>query len=247
MMHRIEYNLNMRDAVGMIKQINSSRTMLASDALMAEHFDGIEGSLDVETIAERVVLLDGLWGTRLFMERGASDRIVDSLMSNSECIQNDLNQLKEDSLERDPKLVYSIVKKIFPFILIQSKEGKKFRQNYSFTTKFFHWVTRGHFPIADSRARKVINLIQRRRRITPRVRSSTAEMGDLTYIDEYERWVRFYSDLLFSLEDKAKELLKQADWDSQPSSYRRGNSLLRILDKVFYGQGGGSGQGRVSE
>lgn len=49
----------------------------------------------------------------------------------------------------------------------------------------------------------------------------------------------FYSDLLAFLGDKDKEVLRQADWDSQPSDYRRKNSLLRILDKVFYGQGGG--------
>lgn len=72
-------------------------------------------------------------------------------------------------------------------------------------------------------------------------------MNDLTYICEYERWVHFYSDLLVSLADEDKEVLRQTDWDSQPQDYRRKNSLLRILDKVFYGQGGGSGQGRVAE
>lgn len=247
MEQRINYDLSIEDAVTAIKQINSSRTMLASDALIAEHFNGIKGSLATVTIAERVVLLDGLWGTRLFMESGASDRIVGSLMANSGLIQDELRQLKVDTLEQHPGVVYAIAEKVFPFILIQSEEGEKFRQNYSFATKFFHWVTRSHFPIADSRARKKINQIQRTQGVRPRVRSSTAAMNGLTYIREYERWVHFYSDLLVSLGDKGKEVLKQADWDSQPQDYRKKNSLLRILDKVFYGQGGGSGQGRVTE
>lgn len=191
MAKRIDYGLNLEDAVRAIEQINSSRAMLASDALMSEHFNGIGESLDVNTIAERVVLLDGLWGTRLFIEPGASDRIIESLMANSDSIQDSLKELKEDTLEHHPEIVYSIAKKVLPFILIQSKEGQKYRQNYSFATKFFHWVTRSHFPIADSRARKRINQIQRFHGAKPRVRSSTAAMNGLTYIDEYERWIFF--------------------------------------------------------
>ena len=43
-----------------------------------------------------------------------------------------------------------------------------------------------------------------------------------------------------------RDRLLREDHDSQMPAYRIRNSLLRILDKVFYWQGGGSGLGRIA-
>ena len=72
-------------------------------------------------------------------------------------------------------------------------------------------------------------------------------MTGLTYLEEYERWINFYSDLIVGLRSHDRERLVQVDFDTQPPSYRIENSLLRILDKVFYHQGGGRSLGRVSD
>ena len=94
----------------------------------------------------------------------------------------------------------------------------------------------------DNRARSAINRIQRKHEITEGlVLKDTAEMGGLSYLDEHERWVYFYSDLLRSM-DKAtcKELIIRDKQTQRKTSKKLTvkNNLLRILDKVFYMLGG---------
>ena len=68
-------------------------------------------------------------------------------------------------------------------------------------------------------------------------------MPGLTYEQEYHRWISFYSDLISGLDGAARDQLLKADSDSQKSPRPVTNSLLRVLDKVFYTQGGGRGLG----
>jgi len=114
---------------------------------------------------------------------------------------------------------------------------------YSFATKFLHWTTRCHFPIMDSRARAAINRLQRSRGMEPRVPQST---GDLPWQEEYPRWITFYSELIGSLAADERERLLHADRDSQPAPDPCENSLLRVLDKVFYTLGSAPGEPAVA-
>ncbi|MBN2375083.1 MAG: hypothetical protein JXD22_01685 [Sedimentisphaerales bacterium] len=62
-------------------------------------------------------------------------------------------------------------------------------------------------------------------------------MGRLSYLDEYERWIYFYSDLLNSMAEANYKELIAIDKQTQNSTskiFTVENSLLRILDKVFY-------------
>lgn len=245
---RAIYQLDLGAAIAAIRQYNSSATLLAADRLMHVHFAEVEGSFDPTTLAECVVLLDGLWATRLFMEPGASDRIVASLVAHANRLAPIPSELTEDALERDPKTVSNIARQVLPVILRHSPGSvPRFRQNYSFATKVFHWTTRYHFLIVDSRSRARINAIQRSQGIRSAGRSSTAAMQGLTHDNEYVRWILFYSDLIAGLEAGDRDMFIETDLTSQPADHRRMNSLLRILDKVFYIQGGGSGVGRVQD
>jgi len=240
------YTLDLGEAVTAIQRYNSSASLAACDALLDAHFSPLAKALDPHEVAANVVLLDGLWQTRLYMEAGASDRIVANLSRQSERLLQLLRELKADSLERDPDGVVCVAGEVLPVILEQDPGASgKHRQNYSFATKFFHWCTRAHFPIVDSRARKRINGLQAAAGVRPRVRSDTAAMMGLTYVKEYERWIGFYSDLISGLSHAGRETLIRADHDSQAPAHRISNSLLRVLDKAFYVQGGGSGLGRI--
>lgn len=239
------YVIDIDAAVDSIRRFNSSTTMAASEHLLDQHFATIEQSLEPTTVAERVALLDGLWATQLFRESGAADCIVTNLALHAPRLKELFHRLPPKSLDLDPDTVIEAAAKALPVILNHTPKSKeRFRQNYSFATKFFHWVTRRHFPIVDNRARRRISAIQRDHNVSGRVRSATAAMNGLTYADEYPRWIYFYSDLISGLRERDRERLLREDFNSQIPAYRIKNTLLRILDKVFYLQGGGSGLGR---
>lgn len=61
-----------------------------------------------------------------------------------------------------------------------------------------------------------------------------SEPRDRAYLEDYERWVFFYSDLLWSLSEGEVKELMAADAVSPHRKLIRSNSLLRILDKVFF-------------
>lgn len=245
---RTSYQLDVDAAVLAIRRFNSSATMAASEHLLDQHFATVKVALEPETMAERVVLLDGLWATQLFREPGASDCIVRNLAANASQLIELLGQLPVDALEGDPGAVVTVAATALPIILQHTPNStEQYRQHYSFATKFFHWVTRAHFPIVDKRARTRINQLQREHQAACRVRSDTAAMNGLTYAAEYPRWIGFYSDLIAGLSPNQRDRLLRDDFDSQTQAYRIENSLLRVLDKVFYGQGGGTGLGRFED
>lgn len=228
--------------------MNSSTTMLASDRVLARLFASAADLGRPGAVAERVAVLDGLWGTRLFMESGAADRIVASLERSAPVLITKFADLGADDLERKPEKVIEAARLAMPTILSHTTDGDvRFRENYSFATKFFHWCTRVHFPIVDSKARRKINEMQVAAGTRPRIRSDTAAMNGLSYLQEYERWIIFYAEVIAGLAGSDRELLCRVDYDSQPPECRVEHSLLRILDKVFYVQGGGSGLGRVAQ
>ena len=245
---RMQYDLDVSKAIRAIRAYNASPCAQAGEHLLDVAFCDFRKVLAPDSVHKQVVLLDSLWGTRLYIERGASDRIAGNLAARSGKVIRALKSLAKEDLLKHPERVTEVAQQVLPVILDQAgNDRQKYRKNYSFASKFFHWCTRRHFPIVDGNARKTINRWQQQLRAQPRVRSSTAAMQGLTYVKEYRRWITFYSDLLWSLDADAFERLRRADHDSQLREYRVKNSLLRILDKVFYVQGGGSVQGRTVE
>ena len=246
--HHVQYDLDIDKALRAIQAYNGSPCAQAGEHLLDVAFADFRRALASGGVHKQVVLLDSLWGTRLYMERGASDRIASSLAAQSENLVQALESLTGDDLIERPDHVTAVAQQVLPVILNQSgNKGEKYRENYSFASKFFHWCTRRHFPIVDGNARKTINRWQNELGVRPVVRSDTAAMGGLTYIQEYGRWITFYSDLLHGLGANTAERLQRVDHDTQLPQYRVTNSMLRILDKVFYVQGGGSVQGRTVE
>jgi hypothetical protein len=153
-----------------------------------------------------------------------------------------MDGLQKDALENSPELIWGVASRIMPHILNHTPNC---RENYSFATKFFHWSTRHHFPIVDSRARGAINAMQCEHEVRPCIWKSAVGIPKGKYIEEYKRWIQFYSDLIRSISAEDRKRLIEADVSSQLSKSPTKNTLLRILDKVFYYKGGGRGQGRI--
>jgi hypothetical protein len=228
-------NLNLQETEDAIMRFNQNPINLATDYLTRPQF---EQPIAAERIPAMVVVIDGLWGTQLFRDRGVREKIALNLKNNWQGICETMKSLSENDLRETPQKVYEAAKNVFPFILGQGQEHK---QHYSFTTKFFHWCTRNHFPIVDSRTRKSINRVQRDQGLIRGLVLTPQEMDRLSYIEEYERWVYFYSDLLNSLSNDHCNRILYADRESQQntnSALAIENTVLRVLDKKFYQDGG---------
>ncbi|MCC6270868.1 MAG: hypothetical protein IT190_06290 [Microbacteriaceae bacterium] len=241
-MIRAQYDLDLDRIFTAVRKFNSNTTLTATDFLLHQHFDGIRRSLDAATVAHRVALLDGLWATRLFLQAGVPARIVESLNTHRPMLVAMLETLPPDALEDNPVHIIATARAVLPVILRHSAgDSERYRQNYSFASKFFHWVTREHFPIVDSRARRHINRLQTHAGASQRVRSTVSAKGRIDYVADYECWVGFYSDLIAGLAQADRRALLRADYDFLPHGSRVRNSLLRVLDKGFYvlGEGGG--------
>lgn len=248
--HRIwlrnEYTFNLDLAERSIRKVNESLAMVASDRLLSRHFGDIRSALNPRTVGERVVLLDGLWGTRLYTQAGAPDCIAESLAKNSALLIELCEGIDATALEATPHRVVWASTVALPLILeLRDSAGKPLRRNYSFAAKFLHWTTRLHFPIVDSKARRTINTLQDLNGVSRN--HMVRKYADAKSIqDDYRRWICFYSDLVHGLSSFERERLLRVDYDSQHPTYRVKHSLLRVLDKVFYRLGGGSGQGRAN-
>ena len=72
----------------------------------------------------------------------------------------------------------------------------------------------------------------------PNPLAERAKKGEATYEGQYKRWIHFYSSLIARLPKEERERLIQEDLNSQPEPLRFNNTLLRVLDKVFYWYGG---------
>jgi len=234
---RTPYTLDVDEAVAAIRAMNASRAASAGDWLLHGAFPDLVTSLETNTLAERVILVDGLWGTNLAMERGAADRIIENLVLNKGRLLDLVARLTEDALESKPEEVWRITEQAMPVILEQSSErNSDYRENLSFATKFFHWCTRRHFPIVDKNARARINALQKSVGVRPVIRAYPPDKGKR--LGEYRLWIEFYSDLIHGLGLDDRRRLEKGDYDSLPSRYRFSNSLLRILDKYFWWWGG---------
>ena len=229
----MKYQFPIEVAERIIRSVNEDIVFRASDSLVSRQSKKMATSFSEEDVTIQMLLIDRLWSTQLYRDEGATEAIIASLNSSIHRIRLAICELNENDLKEDPGKVYNTAKTLFPIIL--DCGGKR---HFSFTTKFFHWCTRQHFPISDSRARKSSNCFQRKHGLrNSLVRKSKAEMGNMTPLQEYERWVRFYSDLLNSLSEDDVHILHEVDLQTQKQKYANfacQHSILRILDKVFY-------------
>jgi hypothetical protein len=227
---RVHFNVN--QACEEIRHLNDV-LFAANDFLVAREFTPYEVIPPGEA-ARAVLIVDGLWATQLFRDRGALERMRERYERSLEDYRPVLQRLRGISLADNPCEVYREARILLQTLLEPTEPGG--RQHYSFASKLFHWHAPEHLPIVDSRARRAINILQKgsgqKRGI---VFSSTF---DETYVEEYGRWIRFYSQLIRSLTPDDCQRLVTTDCESLPIQFRRTNSLLRVLDKVFYYRGG---------
>ena len=220
-------NKLMQKTERLIKSYNEWETVPASDYLLDLHFGNLNESISPHKISSLIVLLDGIWQTQLYRNGDAAEKISKSIKKKHNLIQTALISLPEDALQNHPEEVFKAAQEIFPIIL----RIRGLKQHYSFASKYSHWCTRCHFPIVDANARKAINALQRRYGITSDRIPASAANG---WQSDYKKWVYFYSDLLNSLTTEEKQKLIKIDKITQPKNYYIKNSLLRILDKIFY-------------
>jgi len=230
----MKYDFCIEKAKEIISKVNKDPVFITSDFLVFTQAKILQNSFNENNTIPLILLINGLWATQLFREEGSIQKIISNINNNVNNIHSALVDLNTNDLKEDPKRVYEAVKNLFPIIL---ESGK--RKNYSFTSKFFHWCTCKHFPIMDKRARKSINRFQRKHGVRKgRVLSDTSAMGKLTYVQEYERWINFYSNLLHSMSEEDCNSLREVDFETQRQTspcFLCEHSILRILDKVFYG------------
>jgi hypothetical protein len=226
---------NVQRACRDLATANRSPRFAAADFVVAKQFPPY-APLRPGEARQALELLDFLWNTRLAFDRGALDALSAAYERNRHVYVKRFAALRPLRLEESPREVHTIAAALLRTLL--GIRGKV-KQHYSFATKVFHWHAREHLPIVDSRARRAINALQRscglRRGI---VLSSTAEMGGRTYVEEYGRWIAFYSQLLGALTRDDRKRLLIADRDSLPPAFTLENSVLRVLDKVFWYRGG---------
>lgn len=225
--------LDLAAAEEAIRRFNGYSPLPAADRLVARHFPSPQAALEPATIAERVVLIDGVWTTQMFWKAGTMPRVIARLEEHAEGMLPVLEGLAEDALERRPEQIVEAANRLMPVIL-DAWEGAGGPRPYSFASKFLHRSIWRQIPIVDGRARSAVRRFQVEHALRPPV---TPEGGDLA---EYPRWIGFYSALIRSLSVRDRERLRAADEAFQPGAGRQPSSLLRLLDKVFYVMGSGS-------
>ena len=237
-----DYKLDMGGAIKDIQKFKKRKDWLASDHLVAQDFANLQESLRQGTAVERVVLLDALFGTNLSTELAAINRIADNLEENRDELEKRLGELGPNDLEEHPGLVIRAASQAIPLILERPEKTQK--HHYSFATKFLHWSARVHFPVVDSKARTSVNRFQRSPKFASKVGNEDRVCASLPVVEkraeDYGKWARFYSNLLNNLSPDDKRRLAEEDERSQKntgSGFFVKNSLLRILDKVFYMRG----------
>jgi len=232
---RLRNEFDVVRACGEIRELNGNALFAASDFIVAKQFTPYE-VMPYGAAAGGIVIIDGLWATQLFRERGGPERMLRLYEENASLCREELGRLRKLRLTDQPDGVHQVAKGILGTLLDPEQPGRK---HYSFATKLFHWHAPEHLPIVDARARKAINMLQKacgkRQGV---VLADTAEMGGESYLDEYGRWVHFYSELLNELTPGDQEQLLAADRESLPRHFFVENPLLRVLDKVFYHRGG---------
>lgn len=234
--------LNQEEVMRAITEFNNPIN-LATDYLTHTQFEHIN---DPQVIPAMVTVINGLWGTNI---QGNHPTIISgSLQANWEVIQNCLNRLHgvhtlyqgADNIEIG--LILDVARQVFPFIL--TPPGlPQINVNYVFATKFFHWCAREYFPITDNRrSRPAINGLQTRNAvpagdIVPLNPPAPAD-GLQPYFDDYRRWITFYRNLFATNANMLPKLWVHDRLTQANPRLRVENTLLRILDKYFYIQGG---------
>ncbi len=222
--------LNIDRAIAAIKAFNENAETMAAESLVHRHFSS--PGREHTSVAERVVLIDKLWATQMFRKPGHVLEVIKSLELHEQRIVDECRELPQDVIERDPDKLTEVAKRAMPVALGNDSDRTDLRpyQPYSFATKYLHWVSGGRFPIVDSYARQAVNLLQRTHGLQPRVGAGQGE-----WESDYPRWIHFYGrQLLPSLDPAARTRLIQADIHSQAGGTPLRNTLLRVLDKLFY-------------
>ncbi len=222
--------LNIDKAIAGIRKFNENAETMAAECLVRRHF--ANPGREQTSVAERVVLIDKLWATQMFRKPGHVLKVIKCLERNEQQIVDECSKLPLDVIERDPDRLVRVAERAMPIALGKDSDQTdlKLYQPYSFATKYLHWISGGRFPIVDSYARQAVNLLQRRHKRQPRVWAGQGE-----WTSDYPRWIRFYGEqLLPTLDPATRNRLIEADIHSQACANQIRNTLLRVLDKVFY-------------
>lgn len=228
----MRYNLDLDDAADAVRRFNQRIDLAAAEYMVAREFPPKLAPFTRLDVATRVVLLDGLWATQSFWESGAVEYIVNNLHTHAAGIHAELSSLAADDLEANWEKVDGVARTLLAYFFGRDPDR---RQNYSLASKFYHWTTRSHLPIVDSRARRAVNEFQEAHGASRAVR--IPRNMTRPYAADYSRWVRFYHELIVGLDENARIRLIKADQETQISGFRVENSLLRMLDKVFFIKG----------
>lgn len=226
--------LDIEQAIRYIRLLNGDVTLMASDFVLSQCFPIGEFHFDHRSKSNQVILVDKLWNAGLRYAPDAATTIAEQLVIHAQDIHANLANLQLDDLRNDPNNIYEAVEQVFPIVLETTD-----RQNYVFTTKFFHWCTRIHFPIVDVNARDAVSRLQREEGdwAEDQIVQNIDDNPNLSTVEKYRGWIDYYNRLLNQLSQNDCERLLKVDKESQREtcpSLTITNSLLRILDKVFY-------------
>ena len=237
-----QVKIDLRDARENIAAFNKSAAYLAGDWLMHEFFGQFRDGRQKQPACVCAVLVDALWNTRVDAEPGTKQREPYEKPMNHICCDIEANgkrlrrlslDLGREALLRFPERVAEVAGESLELVGIA--EGAA-RRNYSFATKFLHWLAPANFPVVDSRARKSINrLLSGQGQNCPG--SFVTGQARSCVVSDYRRWIWFYHHLVAAATDDGWGLrLVAHDYDSQAGGPvgQRQNTLLRVLDKHFW-------------
>ncbi|MCJ7752625.1 MAG: hypothetical protein MUQ65_16305 [Armatimonadetes bacterium] len=210
-----------------VREWNRDPLYPASDYIVGKLFADYR-TVDAETAATGLRLLDLLWNTQLRFDPGAAEGLCRAYVLNLRRLDESFRLLDRMRLETEPEKVREIAEPLLGVFLEVGENG-----HYSFATKVLHWHARRHLPIMDSQARKAVRDLMQQCELAPVASAVTRDRcaGD------YGRWIEFYANLIRSLSAEDRQALIAADHGSLPDGYRIRNSLLRIVDKVLFLRG----------
>jgi len=212
------------------KEFNASRSLVASEYLVAQAFREYRVLAEGQAICA-IRLVDKEWATQLFWGKGADEKLSERYEANRPLVDSWLRELRGTSLECDPQRVQSLGAELLSLLL--ETPGLERRKPYSFASKFLHCHAPQHLPMVDGRARRAVADLQKQWGLAPGERVDREE----DRVHNYGRWISFYSVLIGALTPDERKRLLAADQESPWPQFRRTNSLLRVLDKVFYRRG----------
>ena len=116
-------------------------------------------------------------------------------------------------------------------------------KHYSFATKFLHWASHGRLPIVDSLARKSLFRLQKEfRQDGDWISESRIRKNARTDLrEDYKNWLFLYSNMVEGLQEYKEQLLERDRTVQEDAIGGQNecfiiahNSLVRVLDKVFW-------------